>query len=42
MDLLMDRYQLLSFQVGQAESTMLLRIEHSPVVIHQHNKVQLI
>ena len=22
-----------------AESTMLLRIEHSPVVVHQHNKV---
>ena len=26
-------------EVGQAESTMLLRIEHSPVVRHQHNKV---
>ena len=25
-----------------AESTMLLRIEHSPVVVHQHNKVSLI
>jgi len=26
-------------EVGEANSTMLLRIEHSPVVIHQHNKV---
>ena len=26
-------------EVGQANSTMLLRIEHSPVVRHQHNKV---
>ena len=28
-----------SNEVGQAESTMLLRIQHSPVVRHQHNKV---
>ena len=26
-------------EVGQANSTMLLRIQHSPVVRHQHNKV---
>jgi len=26
-------------EVGEANSTMLLRIEHSPVVRHQHNKV---
>lgn len=28
-----------SNSVGQTETTMLLRIEHSPVVVHQHNKV---